>query len=58
MEPRFYVHTRLSGIGNKLRDPHQVIDRMTNEIIDEYASKKAAQMDCNARNREAERSRS
>jgi hypothetical protein len=49
--PRFYVHTRLSGIGNVIRDPHQVIDRMNNEVIDEYTSKKAAQMDCDTLNR-------
>jgi hypothetical protein len=48
--PRFFVHTSLSGIGNKIKDPHRVVDRLTNEVIDEYKSKLAAHMHCKTMN--------
>ena len=48
--PRFFVHTVTSGIGDKIRDPHRVVDRLTNETIDEYTSKRAAQMHCKTMN--------
>lgn len=43
--PRFYVKTRPgSPVGRKDRTPHTVIDRTTNEVVDEYTSARAAQM--------------
>lgn len=50
----YYVHTIRSGVGNKVRNPHLVIDRRTNETVDEYASKRAAQMDAADRNKAAQ----
>ena len=53
--PRYYVHTITSGIGNKIREPHWVIDRNTNKAVDEYASKRAAKMHADQLNDEAAR---
>ena len=39
---RYYVHTTLSGIGNKIANPHRVVERSTGATIDEYKSKHAA----------------
>lgn len=44
-EQRFYVHTISAGV-NRPRMPHLVVDRLSNQVVDEYASKRAAQMHC------------
>jgi hypothetical protein len=49
--PRYYVHTVTSGVGNKVRNPHRVIDGATGSEVDEYASKKAATMHAQELNR-------
>ena len=42
---RYYVKTALqSPVGRKNRTPHAVIDSTTNETLEEYASKRAANM--------------
>lgn len=50
--PRYYVHTLTSAIGNKVRNPNRVVDSLTETIVDEYTSKKAATMHSNFLNAE------
>lgn len=51
MPKRFEVH-EVSQLFRTVREPYQVVDTATNEIVDEYASKRAAQMDARQRNEE------
>jgi membrane protein required for beta-lactamase induction len=51
-KPRYQVSTRTSQV-SKIREPHMVVDTSTNQIVDEYASKKAAQMHAAQLNAEA-----
>lgn len=52
--PRFVVKsTRYFGIGRKLQRPHAVVDTTTNAEVDEYKSKRAAEMDARDRNEAA-----
>lgn len=46
---RYVVRTVTSQV-RAIRTPHRVIDTLDNSIVDEYASKRAAQMDADHRN--------
>lgn len=52
--PRYIVHTVLqSGVGRTVREPYWVIDTTTNLPVDQYSSKRAAQLDAKFRNAQA-----
>lgn len=39
---RYSVYTVTSGIGNKVRNPHRILDNETGSTVDEFTSKAAA----------------